>query len=114
MNVKSKVWLEKNGELAFGAGKTAILKAIKEAGSINKAAKKMDMSYRHAWSYIHSAERRLGEPLLVKSKGGKDGGGAILTKYAEGLLIKFEQLEQEVKEFADSRFRGIFKDLGDI
>lgn len=109
MQVKSKVWLEKDGKLVFGIGKTLILKTISQTGSINKAAKIMNMSYRHAWSYIRSAEKRLGEPLLIKIKGGKEGGGAVLTDYAKDLLRKFTELEQEVKLFVDSRYREIFK-----
>lgn len=109
MQVKSKVWLEKDGKLVFGIGKTLILKTISQTGSINKAAKIMNMSYRHAWSYIRSAEKRLGEPLLIKIKGGKEGGGAVLTDYAKDLLKKFTELEQEVKLFVDSRYQEIFK-----
>ncbi len=108
MQVKSKVWFEKDGELVFGIGKCLILKAIGETGSINKAAKKMEMSYRHAWSYVRSAERRLGKPLLVKIKGGKEGGGAVLTDYAKDLVEKFEKLEQDVKTFTNRRYREIF------
>lgn len=108
MQVKSKVWLEKGGELVFGTGKSFILKAIAETGSINKAAKKMGMSYRHAWSYIRSSEKRLGLPLLIKIKGGERGGGALLTDYAKDLLKKFEKIEREVKLFTDSRFKKIF------
>ncbi|MFH0771989.1 MAG: LysR family transcriptional regulator [Candidatus Omnitrophota bacterium] len=108
MQVKSKIWFEKDGELVFGIGKSLILKAIGETGSINKAAKKMEMSYRHAWSYVRSAERRLGKPLLIKVKGGKEGGGAVLTDYAKDLVEKFEKLEQDVTAFTDRHYREIF------
>ncbi len=109
MQIKSKVWLEKEGELVFGTGKLIILKAIAEAGSINQAAKQLNMSYRHAWSYIRSAEKRIGQPLLVKVKGGKSGGGAVLTDYAKNLIEKFERLEEEVKDFTNKRYREIFR-----
>jgi len=108
MEVKSKVWLEKNGKLIFGSGKSLILTAILETGSINKAAKKMDMSYRHAWSYIVSAEKKIGKPLLIKIKGGKNGGGAILTDYAKDLLRRYEKLEQKVNAYADKCYKNIF------
>ena len=108
MKVKSKVWLEKNRELVFGSGKALILKAIAEEGSINKAAKKMNMSYRHAWSYIHAAEKRIGKSLVIKTKGGKDGGGAILTGYAKDLLRKFEIIEREEKLFTNKLFKKYF------
>lgn len=108
MEVKSKVWLEEKGELVFGVGKTTILKSIEETGSINKAAKKMNMSYRRAWSYVVSIEKRIGQPLLIRVKGGKDGGGAVLTKYAKDLLNKFENMEKEVEEFVNERYKTIF------
>lgn len=108
LQVKSKVWLEKDGKLVFGTGKYLILKTIAETGSINQAAKILKMSYRHIWSYVNSIEKRLGCPLLMKNKGGKDGGGAILRDSARELLKKYEKLEQEVKAFADRRFKEIF------
>ncbi len=108
MKVKSKVWLEKGRKLAFGLGKTLILKKIQETGSISKAAKAMKMSYRHAWSYICSVEKRLGFPLLIQIKGGKGGGGAVLTQQAKDVLDKFEKLERQVREFSDKSYKKIF------
>lgn len=108
MEVKSKVWLEKGGKLAFGIGKCRILKEIAGTGSINKAARNLGMSYRHAWSYISSAEKRLGEPLLVKAKGGEKGGGAVLTDYAKDLLEKFERLEEDIRAFTNKHYEEIF------
>ncbi len=109
MKVKSKVWFEKDNELVFGLGKTLILKKIQETGSISQAAKSMRMSYRHAWSYVCSAEKRLGFPLLIKVKGGKDGGGAVLTAQARDLLEKFDKLEEEVRIFTDNCYKKIFE-----
>lgn len=108
MRVKSKVWLEKADKLVFGVGKDRVLKAIQETGSINKAARKMNMSYRHAWSYIVSAEKRIGRPLVIRIKGGSGGGGAVLTPYAKTLLESFEKLEHDVEAFVNRRYREIF------
>lgn len=109
MEIKTKVWIEKERKLIFGSEKASILKTIVETGSINKTAKKMNMSYRHAWSYLQSIEKRIGIQMLIKVKGGKDGGGAILTDYAKDLIKKFEMLECETRLFADRRFKEIFK-----
>lgn len=110
MKIKVKVWLEKEGKLVFGTGRCNILKAISQTKSINKAAKKLNMSYRHAWSYIHSAEKRLGKLLLVKARGGKEGGGAVLTAYAKELLEKFEKIEKRVIIFTDKCYKDTFKE----
>jgi molybdate transport system regulatory protein len=106
--IKSKVWLEKEGKLVFGSGKAMILKYIARTGSLAKAAKELKMSYRHAWSYIKAAEKRIGRPLMVCSKGGENGGGTLLTDYARELLEKFVKLEQKVEAFTDKSYREIF------
>lgn len=108
MKVKSKVWLEKDGELVFGIGKAVILSQIRKTGSINKAAKELKMSYRHAWSYIKSAEQRLGRALVICTKGGVSGGNTKLTPYAEELLKRFFSLERQVKLSVGQLYKKIF------
>jgi len=49
VKIKCKVWLEKDGEIILGRGREDLLKAIIVCGSLYKAAKKLDMSYRAAW-----------------------------------------------------------------
>ena len=109
MKVKSKILIEKDGQFVFGPGRVLILQAVEQTGSLKKAAEKLNMSYRRAWSYIHTAEERLGKQLLIKERGGKDGGGAFLTDYAKDLIKKFNRLEKEVKNFTDKRYRRIFR-----
>ena len=66
------------------------------------------MSYRHAWSSLRAAEERIGRPLLVRQRGGKNGGGASLTPYARALMQEFMNLDHDVREFVDKRYRQIF------
>lgn len=108
LKVKSKVWLEKDSELVFGIGKAIILSHIQKTGSINRAAKELNMSYRHAWSYIKSAEKRLGKRLVICTKGGANGGSTTLTPYAKNLLKKFFSLERKVKLFTDKVYKEVF------
>lgn len=108
MKIKSKIWIENNGELIFGSGKAVILKQILKTGSINKAAKELHMSYRHAWSYIKSAEKRLGRTLVVCVRGGADGGNTTLTPYAKELLKKFFNLERQAKLSVDKLYKKLF------
>lgn len=108
LRVRSKVWLEKDGKLIFGSGKASILKFVEETGSINKAAQKMEMSYRHAWSYIKEIEKRLNVNLVIRTKGGKGGGGAQLTPYAKDLLKKYIKIKNEIEMFADIKAKKAF------
>jgi molybdate transport system regulatory protein len=109
MQIRSKVWIEVDGEPVFGSGRQLLLKAIDEYGSINKAAKKIHISYRKAWGYIKAMEDRLGIKLVERQVGGRNGGGAILTEDAREFLCKYDRLEEGIKEFVDERFKGVFQ-----
>lgn len=108
MNVRSKIWIEADGKPLFGSGREALLKSIDRLGSINKAAKDINISYRRALSYIQSMEERIGSRLVERQAGGVNGGGAVLTREAKDFLLKFEQLEEGINEMLDKRFREIF------
>lgn len=108
MEVRSKIWLEIDGNPVFGSGREALLKAIEKSGSINKAAKEINISYRKALSYIQNMEVRLGKNLVERRTGGKNGGGASLTRDAKDLLSKYEKLERGVNDLLDLRFMEIF------
>ena len=108
MQIRSKVWIEVEGEPVFGRGRRFLLEAIDTHGSINQAAREVDISYRKAWSHIKSMEERLGIKLVERRAGGKNGGGAVLTVDAEDFLQKFIALEEGLKKLVDERFVKVF------
>lgn len=108
MEIRSKIWLEIDGETVFGSGRRALLDEIEELGSINKAAKKVNISYRKALSYIQSMERRLGTSLVDRKAGGRNGGGAALTAEAKKLLRRYKILEDGVNVLLDKKFMEVF------
>lgn len=108
MRVKSKVWLERKGELVFGDGKSQILKAIDRTGSISKASRKMGFSFRHGWGYITAIEKRMGFKLIERSKGGRGGGGSCLTPAGRQIVKKFDSLQRTVNKFTDKQYKEIF------
>ncbi|MBK5207640.1 MAG: helix-turn-helix transcriptional regulator [Polaromonas sp.] len=59
-----------------------LLHAVREQGSIAKAAKALDLSYRHVWGALKDWEQTLGRPLIVWDKGQR----ARLTEFGEKLL----------------------------
>ncbi|KCZ73097.1 molybdenum-pterin binding domain [Candidatus Methanoperedens nitroreducens] len=84
--VKAKLWLADNkDEPIMGDGKAALLKAIEEEGSLNKACKKVKISYKHAWLMLKEIEESVGEPIIIKKRGGK-AQGTSLTEKAISLL----------------------------
>ncbi len=87
--VKTKLWLvNSKDEPIMGEGKTSLLRAIKEEGSLNRACKKVKISYKHAWLLLKEIEESVGEPVIIKRRGGKDQG-TFLTKKAICLLDEY-------------------------
>ncbi len=112
MEIRSKLWIEMNGEPVFGKGRRYLLRAIDKHGSINRAAKEINISYRKAWGYIKAMEERLGMKLVERQTGGKNGGGAVLTEDARKFLKNYEALEKGMQELVDERFDKIFMAKG--
>lgn len=108
LEIRSKIWIEMDGEPVFGRGRRLLLEAIDAQGSINSAAKEVGISYRKAWSHIKAMEARLGTKLVTRQTGGKNGGGAVLTEEARAFLKKFESVENKLQELADKNFKALF------
>ena len=88
----------------FGPGPCILLQYIKETKSINKAAKRMNMTYTKAIKLIKLAEKELGYSLLEKQIGGVNGGGSVLTEEGEMFLNKYLEFRKEVTEAVDKIF----------
>jgi molybdate transport system regulatory protein len=109
MNIKSKVWVEMDGEVVVGNGKISLLKMIDEMGSIQRAADKMGMSYRHAWGFIQKIEKRSGIRFVDTQIGGKDGGGAQLTLQGKDFLKKYLTFRDGLDDMIEKKFKAAFK-----
>jgi molybdate transport system regulatory protein len=110
LDIRSKIWIEVDGEPVFGRGRRFLLEAIETHGSINRAAREAGISYRKAWGHIKAMEDRLGVRLIGRQTGGKNGGGASLTNDARVFLKKFELLETGIREMVDEKFKKLFKE----
>lgn len=109
MKYNFKLWIEdNNGNQLIGEGMELLLKLIHETGSINKAASKLNMSYRTAWAKVKKAEERLGIDLVKKRVGGKDGGGSTLTPDGMRLLDSFSELHLESKQELEKLYKKHF------
>jgi molybdate transport system regulatory protein len=108
LQVRSKIWLEIDGEPVFGQGREDLLRLIQKGNSINAAAKAMGIPYRKAWTYIDAMEKRLGFPLVNRQKGGAGGGTSSLTPQAMQMLDKFNALQQGMRGMIDNKFHEIF------
>jgi molybdate transport repressor ModE-like protein len=103
VEVKYKVWVEKDGEILIGLGKDELLRQIEKTGSIRQAAENMGITYRKAIYFIDAMEKRSGKKIVETFRGGAGGGGSKLTEYGKQLLNEFEKV---VKEFEKAKRRS--------
>lgn len=93
-------------EIALGPGKADLLEAIQASGSISAAAKSLDMSYRRAWLLVETMNSCFDTPLVSSAKGGKGGGGAVVTAEGRRLLSAFREVEREVLQVVERHLPG--------
>jgi len=80
-----------SGELA------RLLEAVMEEGSLNRAARRLGIPYSRAWDIVARAERVLGEPLLLRSRGGAGRGGAALTPLAREVVSAYREARRRLE-----------------
>ncbi|MGE4480493.1 winged helix-turn-helix domain-containing protein [Acidocella sp.] len=92
---KLRLRLRLNGTqgIVMGPGRADLLALIAETGSIAAAGRRMDMSYKRAWSLVDSLNTSFTAPLVETAKGGAGHGGARLTALGEELLAAYRELE---------------------
>lgn len=108
MQVKVKTWIEDSEKnLIFGGGKTQILEFIDETGSISEASKKVGMNYKKAWSHIKILQEYIEDELVIVNKG-RNSGGTTLTPKAKSIIANYKQLQDEIREYSEKRFKELF------
>jgi molybdate transport system regulatory protein len=83
--------LYREGELFLGVQQVRLLRQVERDGSIRTAALSLKMSYQHAWHMVDRINRLSPVPVVVRQKGGKDGGGCSITPFGFKMLHAFEQ-----------------------
>lgn len=93
--IKSRIWIETGDKVLIGEGRVHLLKAIDETGSLSKAAKSLQMSYKKAWTLINSVNKTAEKKVTINSIGGKGGGGTQLTPYGKSLVTAFDNINKK-------------------
>ncbi len=112
INPQSPSWVQ--GELRLAGSldsrMISLLSAIDETGSINQAAKQMDLSYKGAWQMIERANNMAPKTLISTATGGSKGGGTCLTTAGKALLKLFTQLDERHQAFLHELNRDLEAD----
>ena len=87
----------------FGRGIANLCLGVREAGSLNAAAKGMVMAYSKAWRIIKETEAALGIQLL-----NRDGAhGSTLTEEGDALLDAYISIDAQLQKDAEKAFKTI-------
>lgn len=105
MKIKSKIWIETDEGILISEGRVKLLKLITETGSLNKAAKAMELSYQKAWKLIDASNKAAKHPLIETQVGGNKGGGTVLTPYGQTLIDAFDKINSNCWTYLDSEFK---------
>lgn len=97
--IECRIWINSNNESLLGKGRIDLLKNIEQLGSISKAAKKMDMSYKKAWNLVNSMNSNFIKPLVLGSVGGANGGGSCLSKTGKHLIQIYDSIIKSNNDF---------------
>jgi molybdate transport system regulatory protein len=108
--VRHKVWLENGRRFALGDGGLALFYAIDSTGSVHAAAEEVGWSYRHALGYVTNAERAFGRPLVARSRGGNDRGGAALTPAARHFLRRYSSFRARLDRVVGDLYGAAFRE----
>ena len=111
--VRSKIWLERDGEVVLSEWRVALLAAIAAEGSLTRAADRLGVPYRTAWERVRETERAVGVALVESASGGADGGGTRLTEAGASVVDRWNRAAGGVREEIEARFRAEFADLLD-
>lgn len=105
--IRSRIWIETGGNVLVGEGRIRLLKAIEKEGSLSKAAKSIDMSYRKAWILLDAINKSAKKEVVTKTVGGHQGGGTLVTPYGKKLIVAFETINRNCWTFLDQQLKAI-------
>jgi molybdate transport system regulatory protein len=110
LEIRSKIWIERRGEVVLSEWRVELLEAIDASGSLSRAAEALNIPYRTAWERVKATEGEVGFRLLDSESGGPDGGGSSLTAEARDLCRRFRRVSSGIQEVVSRRFAAEFED----
>ncbi len=102
VGLSGNLWLNRAEHKFLGGDRITLLEKIDELGSITKAAKAVDISYKTAWEIVNTINNLADKPLVDRSAGGKGGGGTSLTVEGKKIIDQFKTLQEEHRKFLDN------------
>ncbi len=89
-----------NERAFFSVGPMELLQNIEKFSSIKRATEAMGMSYTKAMRMIRIMEEELGFSVVISEKGGSQRGHSHLTERGKQVLTAFEDMYEDVSNYA--------------
>ncbi len=96
-------------DAALGPGRVQLLELVGETGSLRSAAARMGMAYMTAWKHVKILNERFRSPVVLSTRGGKAGGGAVLTRMGRRVVELYHEMEEQSHAAIQEGFREFQK-----
>ncbi len=105
-----KLWVKivLPGRGQVGPGKIALLRAVRDTGSISAAARALELSYKKAWRLVDDMNSMFASPVVETHMGGSERGGAQLTALGARLI----EIYAEASQAANDSSARLLEELG--
>lgn len=96
-----KIEFETSAGAVLGDKRIRLLEAIDALGSLNRAARAVPLSYKAAWDALDSMNNLAEAPLVVRTTGGRNGGGTLLTEHGRRMIALYRAMESSQQDILD-------------
>ena len=72
----------------------------------------MDMSYKRAWDLVDEINRMCRQAAVERQTGGKNGGGATLTRFGTNLVARYRKIERDATSAARKELAALRAEIG--
>lgn len=107
LDSKTRFRVQLKHAVAIGPGKADVLRAILETGSIAETGRRLGMSYQRVWTLARAMNQDFVQPLVQTQRGGRTGGGAILTPTGEQVLKAYLQIARDAERAVAKRLPSL-------
>ena len=111
--IKPVLMLESSGKSHSSTDLSSIanlLREVQRGKTIQSAAEALDVSYRTLWNQLKVAEKALGTPLLLSTK----GHGSKLSPAAESFLNSVAEMERRFDRVSQDEVRRLSSELSSL
>jgi molybdate transport system regulatory protein len=91
--LKLRIRIQCDDDDAFGPGKAQLIESLLETVSLNRTASEMKMSYVKALALVRAMNAHFSEPLVLLTRGGKQGGGTQVTDAGKKVLAEYHAMQ---------------------